>query len=68
MEEQHTKLKQRKRGHQRANLLMNIRVTHNEREMLNACARRRGLTMSAYILWLVRRDARRLKDDEKETE
>lgn len=53
--------KQRKRDHQQAKLLMNFRITPNERALIESGAKRRGLTMSSYLLYLVRKDSYRRK-------
>lgn len=58
--------KQRQRDHQQAKLLMNFRVTPNEKALIENGAKRRGLTRSSYLLYLVRKDSYRRKPEEEE--
>lgn len=55
--------KQRERDHQRCTRYVNIRITPNEQEMIRSAARRRGITISKYIMFLVRQDLNKEKDE-----
>lgn len=55
--------KQRERDHQRCTRYVNIRITPNEQEMIRSATRRRGITISKYIMFLVRQDLNKEKDE-----
>lgn len=48
---------------QNASRYVNVRITPNEQEMIKQAARRRGITTSKYILYLVRADVKREKEE-----
>jgi len=54
---------QRDRDHQRCTRYVNIRITPNEQEMIRSAARRRGITTSKYIMFLVRQDLNKEKEE-----
>lgn len=57
------KEKQRQREHQRAKKFITIRVTPNERQMISQAAKRRGITLSAYLIYLARVDVGREREE-----
>ncbi len=54
---------QRDRDHQRCTRYVNIRITPNEQEMIRRAAKRRGITTSKYIMFLVRQDLNKEKEE-----
>lgn len=54
---------QRDRDHQRCTKYVNIRITPNEQEMIRRAAKRRGITTSKYIMFLVRQDLNKEKEE-----
>lgn len=54
---------QRERDHQRCTKYVNIRITPNEQEMIRRAAKRRGITTSKYIMFLVRQDLNKEKEE-----
>lgn len=53
---------QRDRDHQRCAKYVNVRITPNEQEMIRSAAKRRGITISKYIMFLVRQDLNKEKE------
>ena len=54
---------QRDRDHQRCAKYVNVRITPNEQEMIRHAAKRRGITISKYIMFLVRQDLNKEKEE-----
>lgn len=54
---------QREKGHQRCTRYVNIRITPNEQEMIRQAAKRRGITISKYVMFLVRQDLHKEKEE-----
>ena len=53
----------RDRDHQRCTKYVNVRITPNEQEMIRQAAKRRGITISKYIMFLVRQDLNKEKEE-----
>ena len=54
---------QRERDHQRCTKYVNIRITPNEQEMIRRAAKRRGITTSKYVMFLIRQDLNKEKEE-----